>query len=504
MKFFMLITNKEFKMNNSIIKHMFLFFLSISFVFSAQVYGKKISVLTMTGPFISGPVKVHGEEWGKKTGHQVEVVEAAFSDIFPKVQQAAAIRSDAFDLLLVANIWMADMVGWNYVIPLDKYIKDPAVQYDLDVPSGIKRKNTFNEKTYGLIADNDNHYLFYRKDILGNPEYQLKFGKKYGYTYNVPPRTIDELIDVAEFFNNWDWDNDGKNEYGFVRSTKRGAQTYWYSFSWAAPYTVIPNFSIDTPGIMFFDPNTMKPLVNTPGFVKGIEKWYEMGQRGTAPGLDWDRGNVINEIILGNAAMAIDWGDIGPSTYKSESVVQGKIGYALPPGSNEYWDWRTNKWVKTKTINRAPVHCFNGWSWFITSTSSNPDIAADFMKYMLSPEVSSVDVASPDSGYQPWRNSQLEGLENWEKNGWERSDAQAYLQNTIDVTNAPNAVIDMRIPGASNYSEAIYETYLTTILSGENNVQQAMDIVAKEWESLTERLGRDKQIEFYKWHLNYR
>ncbi len=229
-----------------------------------------------------------------------------------------------------------------------------------------------------------------------------------------------------------------------------------------------------------------------------------MGQRGTAPGLDWDRGNVINEIILGNAAMAIDWGDIGPSTYKSESVVQGKIGYALPPGSNEYWDWRTNKWVKTKTINRAPVHCFNGWSWFITSTSSNPDIAADFMKYMLSPEVSSVDVASPDSGYQPWRNSQLEGLENWEKNGWERSDAQAYLQNTIDVTNAPNAVIDMRIPGASNYSEAIYETYLTTILSGENNVQQAMDIVAKEWESLTERLGRDKQIEFYKWHLNYR
>ena len=58
-----------------------------------------ISVLTMTGPWISGPVKVHGEEWAQKTGNKVEVTEAAFADIFPKVQQAAATRSDAFDLL---------------------------------------------------------------------------------------------------------------------------------------------------------------------------------------------------------------------------------------------------------------------------------------------------------------------------------------------------------------------------------------------------------------------
>jgi hypothetical protein len=28
--------------------------------------------------------------------------------------------------------------------------------------------------------------------------------------------------------------------------------------------------------------------------------------------------------------------------------------------------------------------------------------------------------------------------------------------------------------------------------------------VAKEWDALTDRLGRDKQIEQYQWHLNYR
>jgi multiple sugar transport system substrate-binding protein len=463
-----------------------------------------LTVLTMTGPWISGPAKVHGKEFEEQTGIKIEVVEAAFADIFPKVQQAAATKSDAFDILLVANIWMADMVGWNYVIPLDDYIAQPEVKYDADVPDGIKRKNTFGGKTYGLICDNDNMYLFYRKDILNNKDYQNRFKKKYGYSYNVPPQTIDELIDVAEFLNNWDWDNDGEVEYGFVRSTRRGAQTYWYSFPWAAPYTVIPVGQINTPGIFFFDPETMKPLVNTPGFVKGIEKFVEMGKRGCGPGLDWERANVINEMILGHAAMAIDWGDIGPNSYAEQSVVKGKLGYAMPPGTKEYYDWRSKKWVKTDKINYAPVHCFNGWSWYITSTTKYQEQAWQFVKYMISPEISSFDVSNPFSGYQPWRKSHLEDLDNWVNNGWEQEDARAYLKNTIDVTNSPNAVIDMRIPGASDYSEGIYETYLTTALSGEKTVQQAMDTVAKEWDALTDRLGRDKQIEFYQWHLNYR
>ena len=128
-----------------------------------------LSVLTMTGPFISGPIKIHGPEWSARVGggNKVEAVEVAFGDIFPKAQQAAATKSDAFDMLLVGNLWMADLVGWDYVIPLDDYLADTD-WYPSDVPEGIVKKNTFHGKTYALICDNDNQYLFYRKDILGN------------------------------------------------------------------------------------------------------------------------------------------------------------------------------------------------------------------------------------------------------------------------------------------------------------------------------------------------
>jgi len=462
-----------------------------------------LSVLTMTGPFISGPIKAHAPEFKSMTGHTVEAIEVSFGDIFPKAKQAAMTKSDAFDMLLAANIWMADFVGLGYVIPLDDYLAGED-WYPSDVPEGIIKKNTFGGKTYGLICDNDNQYLFYRKDILGNPDYQAKFKKEYGYAYNVPPKTLEEMVDVAEFFNNWDWDNDGDVEYGFITNTKRGAQAYWYSFSWTAPYAVIPSDKISTPGIFFFNPETMDPLVNNPGWVKGLDLYAECLKKGGAPGLDWVRADVINEIVLGHAAMAIDWGDIGPHTYSDVSVVQGKVGYALPPGSKEYWDWKQNKWVKTDKVNYAPVHCFNGWSWYITSVTKHPDISWDFISFMMSERISSIDVATPDSGFQPWRISHSENLDSWKANGWDEADAKAYIQNTINVTDHPNSVIDLRVPGASDYFEGVYEPYLTTVLSGENTAQEALDKIANEWDALTDRLDRDNQIDFYQWHLNYR
>jgi len=468
----------------------------------AGAEGVTLNVLAMTGPWVSGPVIVHGAEWGPMTGNQVNVIEVPYADLFPRMQHAAATKSKAFDILLASNTWMADLVGWDYVISLEEYIQDPEVEYGTDVPDGIKRKNTLGGITYGLICDNDNMYLFYRRDVLGNEAHQARFLEEYGYSYNVPPKTIDEMIDVAEFFNGWDWDDSGEIGYGFVRSTRRGAQSFHYAYPWAAPYSVIPLGEIDTPGIFFFEPD-MTPMVNNPGWVRGMEKFVEMGERGTGPGLDWVRGDVINEMILGRAVMAIDWGDIGPNSHDPQSRVQGKIGFALSPGSNEYWDWRTEEWVQTDEVHYAPVHCFNGWSFYVTSTTDHPDVAWEFIKYIISPEISAQDVANPFSGYQPWRISHAENLEPWIEAGWAEGDALEYIENTLAVTDHPNAVLDKRVPGAADYQDS-FEVYLTTALSGENTPQEAMDLCAQEWDSITDRFGRESQQEFYKMHLEVR
>lgn len=66
-------------------------------------------------------------------------------------------------------------------------------------------------KVYAFVQDGDAAILYYRKDVLNDPEKQEKFKAKYGYELPSPPKIWDQIIDVAEFFDGWGWDNDGKN-----------------------------------------------------------------------------------------------------------------------------------------------------------------------------------------------------------------------------------------------------------------------------------------------------
>jgi len=136
----------------------------------------------------------------------------------------------------------------------------------------------------------------------------------------------------------------------------------------------------------------------------------------------------------------------------------------------------------------------------ITSTSQNPQAAWGFVKFMASPEISAEDVASPDSGMQPWRKSHLTNLDPWVKAGWNREDAEAYVKSIVATTDHPNAVFDLRIPGASRYQEAV-ELQLTRALAGEISPQEAMDQAAKDLNKITDELGREEQIAAYKAHL---
>jgi len=70
---------------------------------------------------------------------------------------------------------------------------------------------------YAIPLDGDNHIFYYRRDALENPDYQREFKDKYGYELGAP-RTWDQVRDLAEFFNGWDWDGDGRKEYGVVEA----------------------------------------------------------------------------------------------------------------------------------------------------------------------------------------------------------------------------------------------------------------------------------------------
>lgn len=472
---------------------------------TAALAGVDVTAFTMTGPFISGPIKVHAPSFKADTGGNVAVVEAPFADIFPKIQQVAATGSGDFDVVLVSNSWVSDLVNLGYVVPLDPFIErdqnDPMLAWN-DIPEGIKSKMSWGGKTWNLIVDNDNQTMFYRKDILSDAKWQADYKAATGKDLPNPPQTLVELKEVAQFFHGKDWDGDGEAENGYITSVTRGAQSFWYLYPWVAPYTVVPVEKAPAHGILFFRPDNMKPLVNTPGFLRGVEEYKAMVDCCIRAGRDSVRADVIEEIVLGQSLMALDWGDTGPASVAERSVVKGDVGFSLTPGATEYWDWQTGAWAQMPAgqVNKAPTHAFNGWSYYITAASKNPDAAWEWIKYASNPQISALDVASPDSGYQPWRNSHATNLAPWIAAGWDELDARTYIQTILDATNHPNAVFEPRVPGATRYQETL-EFHLLRALANEVSVQQAMDDLAAEWEGITEELGRDAQVKAYQSHL---
>jgi multiple sugar transport system substrate-binding protein len=256
-----------------------------------------------------------------------------------------------------------------------------------------------------------------------------------------------------------------------------------------------------TPGIYIFDPD-MNPLIATEGYVRGLTEFVDCIQNAMKPGLDTIRTTVIDDMINGTTLMSLDWGDTGPASVSEQSVVKNKLGFALTPGVTEYYDWVNKTWVTMPEgeIHQTPTHAYNGWSYYITSQSQNPEAAWAWIKFHGSPGISAIDVASPDSGFQPWRKSHETNLEPWLDAGWDEAEAQAYIATILAATDHPNAVFDPRLPGAARYQETL-ELYTNQAIAGELTPQAAMDQCTTDFNAITDELGRDSQIAAYRAHL---
>jgi len=471
----------------------------------------EITVYTFGQPQMMPPHELAARTFEETTGVKVNIIsEPAFQNLQPTLEGKAKSGSADFDLYMTGNLWVADYVNLGYAEPLDPYLEADADSEELalsDIPEGVRKKNEFGGKTYSMLVDNDNMFLFYRKDVFAEQSWRDAFLDETGHELPTPPKTISELIEVAKFFADKDWNPDMTGETSFVTSNAGLGQSHYYSYAFVAPHTVMPRDVAPSPGLLLFKPD-MTPLVNTPGFVRGVTEWKEMLDccvhplNGVEDGPDGllRREAVINQIIRGQSLMAIDWGDSGPASFRDESVVQDKLGFAMAPAALDYYDWQSKKWVTPDEPNYAPVHQFNGWAMYMASTSKKKQVAWDYMRHFISPEISIEAVSDPAGGYQPWRTSHSTNHQFWVDRGWRSDDAEQYANAILDTTNHPNRVIDVRIPGSFSYGDAL-EAELKHVALGEKTPQQAMDDCADKFDELTTDLGRTPQVEAYRAHL---
>ena len=86
--------------------------------------------------------------------------------------------------------------------------------------------------------------------------------------------------------------------------------------------------------------------------------------------------------------------------------------------------------------------------------------------------------------------------------GWDAEDVKTYTQAYYDNFFADTILTYLRIPGTFEYWD-ILDKNLSAAMSGELGAQEALDNTAAAWEGVTDRLGRESQLEYYQGAIGF-
>lgn len=442
---------------------------------------------------ITGPIKKEAIKYEKNHNIYINVISPSWEDMTKKIEESLKDEKINYDMFVVFSSWAGSLLSKNNAAEIPNEIKTK-IKWDDVLPIYKENILKWDHKYYFLPYDGDCIILYYRKDLFENPIYKNQFKEKYGYELDVP-KTWKEYKEIAQFFNGWDWDNDGKIEYGFAESRTKGYGTIFQYLTRAAAITKYPNNNF-----FYFD-EYMNPTINNEGFIKALDEFVDVMKYAPPNIINYSPAEVRISFITGEVAMALDWADIGAmASNAKESIVKNKIGYATLPGSNEVYNNEKKQW---ENFYNAPSSINGNWVIVVNKNSKYLKKAFDFAAHMTSKEVTQKYITRGESGINPSRFSHLEtkDLKEWLKSGFSDDEARNYL-NTISASlSNKNVLSDLKIPQSSKYYE-VFEKYLNLVVEQKLTPKKGLDLISNEWKDITLKYGFEKQQKFYKEAIN--
>ena len=459
---------------------------------SRRFDGITIRALTFTGPQVAEALQRRGPEFTSQRGARVEITLVPFNELYQAILDDFADKTGKYDLVVFAPQWLVDFAKPGYLEDLGARIQgDPDIAWSDIAPFFREFSASYLDRIYTVPLDGDFQMVYYRSDVLEQAGLE-------------PPKTWDDYIAIAKSLRGKDLNGDGEPDFGSCISKKPQAQGYWMVWSVASAFLQ----SHGTEQGAFFDIDTMKPLVNNEAFARAIELFKKSGEYAPKNELEMDVAEIRDHFINGRCALTLDWGDTGTLAIAPGSRVVDKVGAVILPGSRQVLDRKTGRLVPcdkvtcpyaVEGVNHAPYAAFGGWSGAINA-SANPavkDAAFAFLAYMTSPAQANKDVTIGASGFNPYRKSQFQDRKAWLEAGMSDQAASRYLGAIGVSLSNPNMVLDLRIPQNQRYQQVALDGTMARYLSKNMSAQEAVAEIEKQWEAITDELGRDGQREAY-------
>lgn len=446
--------------------------------------GQTLKIISHAVPVIGEPTQLHARQFQEITGAKVEVVNVPFGELHQKILTPLQAGQPAYDVMFYPSLWIGDMAPYLAPVP-QKYLDAPGMK---DVTNAYMGVATWNGEVVQYPVDGDRNYLKVRSDVLQDPKQQKAYKAATGDDLEIP-KTWEEYQQVASFFNNKDFDGDGKKNFGSAEVTKRDDLMFSAFISRAAAYVKNP----DVTGGLFFDVETMEPLINTPGFVRALENMVEAKSTWPPGGANFGLGDEIFSFGGGQTLMSYTWDDAFIQAQQPDSRIRNMVQAAQLPGANEVYNRDTGSW--DQGYNQAPYFTW-GWTSAVANTSANQEMAFDYLCFFSNEANTALDLTIGRFGVNPYRKSHFDaGF--WEDQGWDKDVAEAYVNTLSSMEDSTNRVFDLRVPGVNQYMSSLANGVAAAI-AGQKSPQEALDGVASEWSNITEQVGKDQVQEAYR------
>lgn len=456
------------------------------------------------GPMV-GPLYEIRQEFEAATGATLTIVEEPLDEHFAALITDLTTGGGEYDASIAGAWWIGDLVSQEFILSYDQFYDDPRFpKWELgDVQPAPRTLLEYDGKLYMVANDHDGQVMYYRRDLLADAQHQADFQATYGYPLDVP-QTWAQFRDVAEYFDGKDLNGDGTPDDGISLHLKVGGQGMFHFISFSAPFVIGP----ENEKLYWFDPETMTPLLDSPGHVRALETMVDLVQFGPKEMLNWDLGQSWDHFLRGEAALAFTFGDLGALAQQEGSGIKGEIGTAPLPGTMAYYDLQTEAWVETAVPNRVGNTTGGSWGGVISKFSDAPEATYYLLALMASKEKSLIFAARGWDGIDPGRFSHYlppngsADLNDYLAAGWNAEDVKQYTDAYYETFNNDLQIPYLRIPGTFGYLTAL-DIHLYEAAQGQISAEAALAETVLDFEELTNRLGRDKQAEVYRASLGF-
>jgi multiple sugar transport system substrate-binding protein len=414
----------------------------------------------------------------EKVGITIQIIEVPFEGVYEKEKTEFVAGTGAFDVVTFYPAYIGDFAGNGYLEPLDNYMKKaPASTWDPNAADVLgpfwELYCKFAGKVYALPIDGDVLMLQYRKDLIENPQEKAAFKAKYGRELKAP-ETWQDWLDIGQFFTRKKGAKLAgqvleRDFYGSAEFAKRGFSFAWFLNRWA-PF-----------GDPYFDKD-MKPQINSANAVKALQNMLDSLKNSPPDVLGYGYDELRDAFIKSSVAMVVQWTDVPKKgDDPSQSAIAGKIGVGRVPG------WL----IGGKVVHRSMMPV--GRVVAVAADCRNKEAAYWVAKH-ISYDRSLEDVSTALTGLDPYRKTHFQNPQAYKMFPTEAR-AQDYLKG-VEAAMA-DGYPEIFIPGAAQYEDSL-DLHVNKALAGQENPKQALDAVAKEWEAITDKLGRAKQIELWR------